>query len=118
MAISLGFITEQLGGELFGDPSVEIEGLAPLQSAGSGELSFLGDSRHAVHLSTCQASCVVVGPDMKEAALLRGNAKDRYAIYAQAVQNGVMTRNSGVEYTVHKPVRAFIQLPSLIPRQQ
>lgn len=26
-------------------------------------------------------------------ALLRGNAKDRYAIYAQAVQNGVMTRN-------------------------
>ena len=74
MAISLGFITEQLGGELFGDPSVEIEGLAPLQSAGSGELSFLGDSRHAVHLSTCQASCVVVGPDMKEAALLRGNA--------------------------------------------
>ena len=26
-------------------------------------------------------------------ALLRGNAKDRYSIYSQAVQNGVMTRN-------------------------
>lgn len=26
-------------------------------------------------------------------ALLRGNAKDRFAIYAQAVQNGLMTRN-------------------------
>ncbi len=83
MAFSLGFITEQLGGVLHGDPTRIIDALAPLQTAGPAELSFLGDDRLARQLSESRAACVVVAPAQQVQALARGNAivTDNPALY-------------------------------------
>lgn len=72
MGLSLGSIVEVLGGELHGDPNLPIERLAPLETATSGQLSFLGNTRYQSQLAASKAACVIVSPEMRDLALLRG----------------------------------------------
>ncbi len=68
----LGSIIEQLGGELQGDPELEIQALAPLESAGAQALSFLSNPKYQQQLMTTKAGCVIVAPALREAAQTRG----------------------------------------------
>ncbi len=70
--IRLHDILAALGGELHGDGNTQIDGLAPLDSAGPGEISFVSHPKYRQALATCRASCVIVPPDLKETALPRG----------------------------------------------
>ena len=82
-------IVEALGGELHGDPALRIEGLAPLETAGPAQLSFLSNSRYQTQLAASQAACVIVGPAMLAAALARGPcivADDPYLYFAKVTQ--------------------------------
>ena len=72
MSLRLGAIVEALGGELHGDPDVQIEGLAPLESAGASHLSFLSHVKYRQQLAASQADCVIVNPQMRTEALARG----------------------------------------------
>ncbi len=72
MALPLGAIVETLGGELHGDASILIEGLAPLAQASAQQLSFLSHPKYQVQLAQSQAACVIVGADMLALALKRG----------------------------------------------
>lgn len=72
MALLLGSIVASLGGELIGDPDLHIEGLAPLESATGHELSFLSHPKYQSQLLGSAAGCIIVAPDMRSAALLRG----------------------------------------------
>jgi len=65
-------IVEELGGVLHGDGVQCIEGLAPLESAGAAELSFLSHPKYQQQLQTSQAACVIVGPAMAAVAQARG----------------------------------------------
>ncbi len=58
--LTLGKIAELVGGELRGDPAVEIRSVAPLSSAGPGDLTWAVDLQHAAQLSECQASAVLL----------------------------------------------------------
>jgi len=62
--LRLGSIVEKLGGELRGDPERRIEGLAPLDSAGPAQLSFLANPKYAQQLAASRAGCVIVAPSM------------------------------------------------------
>ncbi len=73
MQLRLGSIVEALGGELCGNPERPIAGLAPLDSAGDTQLSFLANPRLAQQLAASRAACVIVAPAMREAALARGD---------------------------------------------
>ena len=87
--LRLGSIVETLGGELHGDAGQTIDGLAPLESAGPAQLSFLSHPRHQGQLAASQAACVVVGPAMRQAALARGAcivADDPYLYFARVTQ--------------------------------
>jgi len=87
--LRLGDITGSLGGELHGDPETGIEGLAPLESAGPAQLSFLSNPRYGQQLAASNAGCVIVGPAMREAALARGAAivtDDPYLYFARVTQ--------------------------------
>ncbi|HYD78014.1 UDP-3-O-(3-hydroxymyristoyl)glucosamine N-acyltransferase [Ramlibacter sp.] len=89
MRLRLGDITGSLGGELHGDPETGIEGLAPLESAGPAQLSFLSNPRYGQQLAASNAGCVIVGPAMREAALARGAAivtDDPYLYFARVTQ--------------------------------
>ena len=72
MTLRLGAIVEALGGELHGDPDVQIEGLAPLESASPSNLSFLSNAKYRQQLAASQAACVIVSPSMRTEALTRG----------------------------------------------
>lgn len=89
MSLRLDFITEQLGGELHGEPSQLIDGLAPLESAGPKQLSFLSQPKFRSLLAGTRAACVIVGPDMKQAARERGACivvDQPYLYYARLTQ--------------------------------
>jgi UDP-3-O-[3-hydroxymyristoyl] glucosamine N-acyltransferase len=87
--LRLGSIVEQLGGELRGDPERRIEGLAPLESATSAQLSFLANPRYARQLAASRAACVIVAPAMSGEAAARGDcivATDPYLYFARVTQ--------------------------------
>ena len=89
MQLRLGSIVEALGGELCGDPERLIEGLAPLESADSRQLSFLASAKYQSQLADSRAACVIVGPALREAALARGDcivAEQPYLYFARVTQ--------------------------------
>ena len=89
MGFSLGFIVERLGGELHGNPELAIKGLAPLESASSEQLSFLSNPKYQNQLAASAAGCVIVGPQMREAALQRGAcivSEQPYLYFARVTQ--------------------------------
>ena len=62
VALKLGSIVEALGGRLLGDADLQIAGLAPLQTAGSDQISFLSHPRYQSQLTASLAGCVIVSP--------------------------------------------------------
>jgi UDP-3-O-[3-hydroxymyristoyl] glucosamine N-acyltransferase len=68
VALSLGQITDRLGGRLIGDPQHLIQKLAPLDTAQADALSFLSNPKYQSQLANTQAGCVIVSPVMVEAA--------------------------------------------------
>ena len=71
MPLSLGFIVNTLGGELKGSPTQQVQRLAPLQSAGPDDISFLSHARYRSQLETSQAGAVILTPDMQQMAASR-----------------------------------------------
>lgn len=80
-------ILVELGGELVGDPAIEIRRLATLESAGPGDLSFLSDKRYRAKLRTTRASAVILARAERDATdLPRILCEDPYAYYARAAR--------------------------------
>ena len=89
MALRLGSIVESLGGELLGNPDTRIQALATLESASPDSLSFLSNPKYQQQLAASRAACVIVGPDMREAAVARGACivvDQPYLYYARVTQ--------------------------------
>jgi len=89
MQMELARIVQSLGGELHGDASILISGLAPLESAGPSELSFLSNPKYGSQLKSSLAACVIVGPEMQDAARLRGACivtNNPYLYFARTTQ--------------------------------
>ena len=89
MALQLGEIVAALGGDLHGDATLRIEGLAPLETAQAGHLSFLSNPKYRQQLDASRAGCVIVGPALREQALARGAAivaDDPYLYFARVTQ--------------------------------
>ena len=68
----LGAVVAALGGTLHGDPALVISGLAPLEVATPGQLSFLSHPKYQQQLQNSRAGCVIVAPAMEALALQRG----------------------------------------------
>lgn len=104
MALRLGAITGELGGELYGDASRSIEGLAPLESAGSSQLSFLSHPRYRQQLAVSSAACVIVDPSMVDAARARGDCivtDDPYLYFARLTQLWRRSHPVGSQVLIH-----------------
>ncbi|MDP2816751.1 MAG: UDP-3-O-(3-hydroxymyristoyl)glucosamine N-acyltransferase [Polaromonas sp.] len=93
MTLRLGDIVASLAGEfdarLVGDPELLIERLAPLESAGPAELTFLSHIKYQGKLSQSAAACVVVSPQAEQAATQRGAClvvSDPYLYFARITQ--------------------------------
>lgn len=72
MQLDLASVVAVLGGELCGDASLVVTGLASLEAATQQELSFLSNPRYQQQLLASKAACVIVAPQMKQVAIARG----------------------------------------------
>lgn len=90
MSLRLGQFVDALGGSLEGGSrDAEILRIAPLESAGPGDLAFLNNPRYQSQLAASRAACVIVAPAMRDAALARGAcivAEAPYVYFARATQ--------------------------------
>jgi UDP-3-O-[3-hydroxymyristoyl] glucosamine N-acyltransferase len=59
-------LAQHLGAELIGNPQHQITALAPLQSAGSADLSFIANPAYKKFLSSTGAGAVIVHPDLAD----------------------------------------------------
>ncbi len=104
MSLSLGSIVEVLGGELHGDAGLSIEGLAPLETASPQQLSFLGHPKYQCQLAASRAACVIVSPEMRQLALLRGAcivSAQPYLYFARVTQLWKKSLDHAVRPLVH-----------------
>lgn len=84
--MKLGDIAEKLGCRLEGDPQIEIEGMAGIEEAQAGQLTFLDNRKYYPLLKTTQASAILIAPDgppVTVAALRTGNP---YLDFARALE--------------------------------
>ena len=104
MSLRLAQIIAALGGTLEGDAAQSINALAPLESAGPQDLSFLSNPRYQQQLAASQAACVIVAPALRDAARARGAcivADDPYVYFARATQLWKKHHSPPVQPGVH-----------------
>lgn len=86
-SIRLADLAQQLDAELHGDGDIVITGVASMQSAQTGHITFMVNQKYREHLGLCQASAVVMTQDdlpfAKSAALV---VKNPYLTYARMAQ--------------------------------
>ena len=81
---SLAELAGRFGGTVFGDAAVSIRQVAPLETAGPEELSFLTHRKYQKLLSTTRAAAVLLSEDSADATHLpRIVCKNPYASYAR-----------------------------------
>lgn len=86
-SIRLADLAQQLDADLHGDGDIVISGIASMQSAQSGQITFLSNSRYRDQLVTCKASAVVLlAADLDCAQGAALVVKDPYLTYARMAQ--------------------------------
>ena len=61
----LGELADIVGGKIEGDADVEIDGVAGIREARSGQITFLANPKYEAFLDTTRASAVIGSPDLK-----------------------------------------------------
>jgi UDP-3-O-[3-hydroxymyristoyl] glucosamine N-acyltransferase len=88
MSVTLNDLAGLVGGEVVGDGSVVLDGVAGIREATQGELTFLSNPKYEQYMATTQASAVVVGEEHRSVdprvPLLV--AEDPYAAFASAME--------------------------------
>ncbi len=84
--ITLGELAERIGGELVGDPGVELVGVAPLHTAAADQVSFLSNPRYAASLETTSAGGVLVSREQVAPGLNLIRMDDPYLGFAFAME--------------------------------
>jgi len=119
VTLRLAEIVEALAGtghsRLHGDPDLRIDRLAPIETAGPSDLSFLSHPKYLAMLAPSQAACVVVSPAMAEAAIRRGAciiADDPYHYFALLTQ--LWKRSHSPASTAQIHVSALIDPAAII----
>ncbi|MGP9146272.1 UDP-3-O-(3-hydroxymyristoyl)glucosamine N-acyltransferase [Vibrio parahaemolyticus] len=85
--LTLAELATITGGELFGDESLVVGRVAPMDKAQEGDVTFLSNPKYAKHLSECKATVVMVKAEHKDQCA--DNAlvvADPYVAFARVVQ--------------------------------
>ncbi|MDG2665874.1 LpxD N-terminal domain-containing protein, partial [Vibrio parahaemolyticus] len=64
--LTLAELATITGGELFGDESLVVGRVAPMDKAQEGDVTFLSNPKYAKHLSECKATVVMVKAEHKD----------------------------------------------------
>src|SRR2546426_4971596 len=79
-------IARAVGCELHGDGEVEVVGVASIEEAPPGTLTFVVERRHEPLLATTRAAAVVLAPDAPEVTIPSLRAPHPYLAFAAVVE--------------------------------
>ncbi|NIO43202.1 MAG: UDP-3-O-(3-hydroxymyristoyl)glucosamine N-acyltransferase [Burkholderiales bacterium] len=84
MAFSLADLVARFGGEVIGDASIQVSRISTLSQAGSGDLTFVTNSRYVPLLDKTRASAVILGRQLRDVTSIDRIVCDNpYAYYAR-----------------------------------
>jgi UDP-3-O-[3-hydroxymyristoyl] glucosamine N-acyltransferase len=84
--LKLQDIAERLGCRLQGDGAIEIRGVAGIEDAATGDLTFFANPKYAAALRSTRASAVILGESAAAAPCAMLRARHPYLAFAQAVE--------------------------------
>ncbi len=86
MGKNLKEIAMLIEGEVVGDESIEVEGVADIEEAKEGEIAFISDKKHLPRLKTTRASAVIVSREIKEAKVSLIRVENPYLAFSQMMR--------------------------------
>jgi len=91
MALTLGEIAQRFGGDIVGDATTRVGGLAPLDQARSDQLAFLANPKYLSQVEATQAGAVLISPaDLAKLGSREGRSfivtPNPYAYFARVAQ--------------------------------
>jgi UDP-3-O-[3-hydroxymyristoyl] glucosamine N-acyltransferase len=84
--MKLGEIASRLKATLEGDPNIEITGVAGVEEAKAGELTFLANRKYRAALASSRASAVLVAKDPVPAGMAALHSANPYLDFARAIE--------------------------------
>src|SRR5712691_6103607 len=82
----LSDIATKLGCTLEGDGVVEISGVAGIEYAGPGQITFLSNPRYAPQLKNTRASAVILGSKVENPGVPALRSENPYLTFAQVLE--------------------------------
>jgi UDP-3-O-[3-hydroxymyristoyl] glucosamine N-acyltransferase len=106
MGTRLGELVERYGGQLVGDPEMQVAGVATLDRAGAFDISFLSNSKMRAQAARSRAAALILAPadDPEVGASYRGArivADNPYAYFARTAQLLVAQRAPRLAPGIH-----------------
>jgi UDP-3-O-[3-hydroxymyristoyl] glucosamine N-acyltransferase len=84
--MKLGAIAHALGCGLAGDPEIEISGLAGMEQAGAGHLTFLANPKYAHKVKHTRASAILVSEALRDLPIASLVSENPYLDFARALE--------------------------------
>ena len=84
--MNLADLAQHLDATLQGDPTAEITGIAGIEQAGPGQLTFVANPKYAALARTTQATAILVEPDFPEIAAATLRLPNPYLAFARALE--------------------------------
>lgn len=81
-----GELARVLEAELHGAPEVEITGVAGIEDAEPGQITFVANAKYAAMARTTRASAILVTPDFPDVPAVTLRLKNPYLAFARAVE--------------------------------
>ncbi len=83
---TLAELADLLGGKLTGDPSARITGVAGIEEASAGHLTFVANQKYAALARTTRATAVLVEPDFPAIPSATLRLKNPYLAFARVIE--------------------------------
>jgi UDP-3-O-[3-hydroxymyristoyl] glucosamine N-acyltransferase len=84
---TLAELAAELRGEVIGDGSVEITGVAGIKEAGAGDITFLANSRYDAYLDETRAAAVICSPGTRPAPMPLLIVENPYLAFQRIVRH-------------------------------
>jgi UDP-3-O-[3-hydroxymyristoyl] glucosamine N-acyltransferase len=84
--MTLADLAEHLGATLHGDPTLQITGVAGLETAGPGDVAFVANPKYGALATTTLASAVLVEPSFPEISASTLRLDNPYLAFARVIE--------------------------------
>src|SRR5260370_2880974 len=86
LAVRLGEIASGVGGELIGDGDLDITGVAGMEHAAPGELTFLANPKYAPKVKHTRASAILTAEALRDLPIASLVSSNPYLDFARALE--------------------------------